>query len=149
MTSLYKQRGIALFVAMLILPLLLVLGVLVMNSSFLGLKMVDARVMQGESNIILNSAAADIMQQSDAAAAFAQATDNSTFSSNIDGEVTSTVKINGELNCRRRMQASGHNFMCKYLELQLNHKFGRDVGAGKTSAQNVMGLGVEQPIIVN
>ncbi len=145
-----QQQGAALFIAMLILPLLLVLGILVMNNSFLGLKMVDARVLQGESNILLNSAASDIMHSTNIAASFAAATDDQVFTSNkAGGIVTGKIEINGELNCRRRMQASGSNFKCRYLELELVHDFGRNTSAGTKAAKNVMGLGIEQPIIVD
>ena len=148
MTSLQRQDGMALFIAMLILPLLLVLGVLVMSNSFLGLKIIDTRVMQGESNIILDGAARDILHQSDSAQVFAAALSSSTFSSALFTDVKSTVELNGELNCKRRMQASGSNFKCKYLQVNLNHSYGREMTGGAKWAVNSMGLGVEQPILV-
>lgn len=148
MTSLQKQNGMALFIAMLILPLLLVLGVLVMNSSFLGLKVIDTRAMQAESNIILDGAAHDILHQSDSGQAFAAALSSSTFSSALFTDVNSTVQLNGELNCKRRMQASGSHFKCKYLQVNLNHSYGREIAAGVKRAVNSLGLGVEQPILV-
>lgn len=148
MTSLYKQKGIALFIAMLVMPLLLVLGVLVMNSSFLGLKIIDSRAMQGESNITLDGAAYDILHQSDSAQAFASALSSSTFSSELFSDVSSTVELKGELNCKRRMQASGSNFKCKYLQVNLSHSYGKEKTAGIKQAVNSMGLGIEQPIIV-
>ncbi|PKF61219.1 hypothetical protein CW745_11340 [Psychromonas sp. psych-6C06] len=144
MTSLHKQRGIALFIAMLILPLLLVLGVLVMSNSFLGLKMIDARVLQGESNILLNSAANEILHRSGTAQSFASATTNTIFSY---GDVSSNVELNGEINCKRRMKASGNNFKCKYLQVNFVHEFGRTKSGGAKWAQNAMSIGVEQPII--
>ncbi len=146
MTSLHKQKGIALFIAMLILPLLLVLGVLVMSNTFLGLKMIDARVMQGESNILLNSAAAEIMHRSGSAQSFASATSNTVFSY---GDVTSAVELNGEINCKRRVKASGNNFKCKYLQVNFEHSFGRTQAGGAKWALNAMGVGIEQPIISN
>lgn len=147
MISLQKQKGMALFIAMLILPLLLVLGVLIMSNSFLGLKIIDTRVMQGESNIKLNGAAQHILQQTNSAATFAAALDSQTISSTLYGDVNGTVSLQGELNCRRRMQASGSNFKCKYLQLNLDNSYGREK-AGVKWALNSMGLGVEQPIIV-
>lgn len=147
MISLQRQNGMALFIAILILPLLLVLGVLVMSNSFLGLKIIDTRVMQSTSNISLHGAAQDILSLSGSAQGFAAATDNSTFSSQRFSEVTGTVTLNSEINCKRRMQASGSNFKCKYLQLNLAHSYGREV-AGAKWAVNAMGLGVEQPIIV-
>ncbi len=144
MTSLHKQRGIALFIAMLILPLLLVLGVLVMSNSFLGLKMIDARVLQGESNIRLNSAAAEIMNRSSSAQSFASATNSSEFS--YEG-VTGGVETLGEINCKRRVKASGNNFKCKYLQVNFIHQFGRTKEGGAKWAENAMSVGIEQPII--
>ena len=148
MTSLQRQNGMALFIAMLILPLLLVLGVLVMNNAFLGLKIIDTRFMQGESNIILDSAAHDILHQSDSGQAFAAALSSSTFSSALFTDVNSTVELKGELNCKRRMQSSGSHFKCKYLQVNLNHSYGREKAAGVKRAVNSMGLGIEQPILV-
>ena len=146
MTSLHKQKGIALFIAMLILPLLLVLGVLVMSNTFLGLKMIDARVVQGESNILLNSAATEIMHRSGSAQSFASATNNSTFSY---GDVTSTVDDLGDINCKRRVKASGNNFTCKYLQVNFKHSFGREKEGGAKWAENTMGVGIEQPVIAD
>jgi hypothetical protein len=147
MTSLHKQKGIALFIAMLILPLLLVLGVLVMSNTFLGLKMIDARVQQGESNILLNSASSEIMHRSGSAQSFANATDSTIFSY---GEVTtSSVDLNGEINCKRRMKASGNNFKCKYLQVNFEHLFGREKESGAKWAVNALSVGIEQPIIAD
>lgn len=148
MTSLQRQNGMALFIAMLILPLLLVLGALLISSSFLGLKIIDTRVMQGESNIILDGAAQEILHQSDSAQLFAAAQSSSSFSSALFTDVSSTVELQGELNCKRRMQASGSNFKCKYLQINLDHAYGREMADGAKWAVNSMGLGVEQPIIV-
>lgn len=144
MTSLQKQRGIALFIAMLILPLLLVLGVLAMSNSFLGLKMIDARVLQGESNILLNSAANEILNRSDSTQIFANATDSTTFSY---GDVTSNIELSGEVDCKRRINASGNSFKCKYLQINFEHSFGRVKDNGTKWALNAMSIGVEQPII--
>ncbi|WP_354623356.1 hypothetical protein [Psychromonas sp. MME2] len=138
----------SLFIAMLLLPLLLVLGMLVMNSSFLGLKIIDTRVMQGESNLILNSAAQHILDQKDNAQHFAAAVSSSTFTSSLFTDVDGSVTLNGELTCRRRMQASGSNFKCKYIQLDLKHAYGRETAGGAKWALNSMGVGVEQPIIV-
>ena len=138
----------ALFIAMLLLPLLLVLGVLVMNNSFLGLKIVDTRVMQSESNISLNGGALDILQKSGNAKLFAAATSSAVFTSERFDDVSGGVVLNGELNCRRRMKASGSNFKCKYLQVNLQHEYGREKVDGTRRALNFMGLGVEQPIIV-
>ena len=146
MTSLHKQRGIALFIAMLILPLLLVLGVLVMSNTFLGLKMIDARVLQGESNILLNSAASEIMNRSSSAQSFASATQNTVFTY---GDVSSDVELIGEINCKRRMKASGNNFKCKYLQVNFIHSFGRVKEGGGKWAENAMSVGIEQPIIAD
>lgn len=148
MINLQKQTGMALFMVMLILPLLLVLGVLLMSNSFLGLKIIDSRVMQGESNIILDGAAQELLLRNDSAQAFAAALSSSTFSSALFTDVSSTVTLNGELNCRRRMQASGSNFKCKYLQVNLNHSYGREMAGGAKWAVNSMGLGIEQPIII-
>lgn len=147
MTSLHKQKGIVLIIAMLILPLLFILGVMVMSNTFLGLKMIDARVMQGESNILLNSAAVEIMNRSGSAQSFASATNSSTFDY---GEVsTKSVDLIGEINCKRRVKASGNNFKCKYLQVNFEHSFGRVKEGGAKWAVNGMGVGIEQPIIAD
>ncbi|WP_022941667.1 hypothetical protein [Psychromonas hadalis] len=150
MTSLHKQQGIALFIAMLILPLLLILGMMVMSNTFLGLKMIDARVLQGESNILLNSAANEVMHRSNSAQSFAEATTETIFSY---GDVTSSVEVNdevkGDINCKRRMKASGTNFKCKYLQVNFIHQFGRTKTGGAKWAENVMAVGIEQPVIAN
>lgn len=144
MISLHKQKGIALFIALLILPLLLVLGVLVMNSSFLGLKMIDARVLQGESNIFLNSAANQVLHRSSSAQSFASAAEGTQFSYQ---DVTGSVQLNGEISCKRRVKASGNNFKCKYLQVNFEHSFGREKKSGAKWALNEMSVGIEQPII--
>ena len=146
MNSLHKQKGLALFIAMLFLPILLVLGVLAMSNSFLGLKMIDARVVKGESNILLGSAANEILNRSDSATAFASATNNSTFSY---GDVTGDVDLKEEVDCKRRIDASGNNFKCKYLQVNFEHSFGRDNGSGEKWATNELSVGVEQPIIAD
>lgn len=143
MISMRKQSGMALFIAMLILPLLLVLGVLVMSNSFLGLKIIDTRVMQSESNIKLDSAAQQILAET-SPTAFAAAEDDDVFAS---GDVSGKVSLQGELNCRRIIKTSGSNFKCKYLQLNLDHSYGRAVTGGGKSALNSMGLGIEQPIL--
>jgi len=144
MISLRKQRGMALFVAMLMLPLILVLGVLAMNNSFLGLKMIDARVLKGESDILLNSATNELLNRTDSAAAFANATNTTTFSY---GDVNSTVELNGEIDCKRRINASGTNFKCKYVQVHFEHSFGRQQENGVKWALNTMSIGVEQPML--
>jgi len=146
MTSLHYQKGIALFIAMLILPLLLVLGILVMSNSFLGLKMIDARVMQAESNIVLNNAASEIMNRPSSSTSFASATTNTVFTYE---DVTGEVELNGEVSCKRRVKASGNNFKCKYLQVNFEHPFGRVKEGGGKWATNAMGIGIEQPIIAD
>lgn len=146
MNSLQKQQGMALFIAVLILPLLLVLGVVAMSNSFLGLKMIDARVLKGESNILLNSASQEILNRTDSPADFASATNASTFSY---GEVGSTVDVIGEIDCKRRINASDTNFKCKYLQVNFEHSFGREKANGMKWALNTMSVGVEQPMLSN
>ena len=104
--------------------------------------------MQGESNIILDGAAYDILHQENSAQAFAAALSSSTFSSVLFADVNASVQLEGELNCKRRVQASGSNFKCKYLQINLQHAFGREETGGAKWAVNTMGLGIEQPIIV-
>lgn len=148
MISLRKQKGIALFIAMLVLPLILVLGILVMSNAFMGLKIIDTRVMQEKSNLSIEGAALDILHQSDSAQLFASALASSTFSSTLFSDVSSTVEVYGELNCKRRMRASSSHFKCRYLQLNLNHSYGREKSGGGKWAVNTMGLGIEQPIII-
>lgn len=145
MTSLHKQKGIALFIAVIMLPLILVLGVLAMSNSFLGLKMIDARVLKGESNISLESAATEVLSRSDSATEFANATSLTTFTY---GEVKGSVQLDNEeaIDCKRRINASDSSFNCKYLQIDFVHSFGRDKGDGVKWATNTMSVGVEQPM---
>ncbi len=115
-----------------------------MSNTFLGLKMIDARVLRGESNILLNSAATEIMNRSSSAQSFASATDGAVFS--YEG-VNGSVETLGEVNCKRRMKASGNNFKCKYLQVNFVHQFGRTKEGGAKWAENAMSVGIEQPII--
>jgi len=157
MINLQKQKGMMLFIVMLILPLLLVLGSLLMGNTFLGLKVVDSRVMKVESNMILEGAARDILNATDSPQVFAAVLDSATtLKSDLFKDVTTMVDLNGESNCKRRMNASGtNNFKCKYLQVNLNHRYGRetgektDAGDNITWAVNSMGQGIEQPLINN
>lgn len=144
MNNLHKQRGIALFSALLILPLLLALGLVVMTNTFLGMKMTDARVLQGGSNIILNSAATEIMNRSGSAQSFASSTNGTIFSYK---SVTGSVEGYGEINCKRRIKASSNNFKCRYLQVNFEHSFGRVKTDGTRWAINTMSVGIEQPVI--
>jgi len=135
---------------MLVLPLLLTLGVLAMSNSFLGLKMIDARVLQSESNVFLNSAATEILGRVTSAETFSNATDNTTFSYGVDdAEVIADVELDNEVDCKRRVQASGNTFKCKYLQVNFTHLFGRQKKDGVKWATNVMSVGIEQPVISN
>lgn len=147
--ALSKQRGMALVIAMIILPLLLVLGTMLMSNAFLGLKVTDSRVMKNESNMILNGAADDILNQTGVASTLAEAVDSTTFTSTQFPTATTSVELQEEVSCRRRVQASGTNFSCKYLQINFNHAYGRAKDDGTTWAQNSLGVGVEQPIIAN
>ena len=146
MVNLRKQKGMSLLIAMLILPLILVLGVTVMNKTLLGLKVVGARVVQDESNIMLINASDNLLKRATSAQDFASASDSSTFS---HGDVDATVSVEGEVNCKRRLDASGNNFKCKYLQVDFEHRFGRVKSNGKKQALNGLGVGIEQPIIVD
>jgi len=164
--SLYKQKGMALIMAMLILPLLFALGVLVMNNSFLGLKVVDTRVMQNESNMILNGSANELMGDSGSQTLFASfeetdevdAEDEANedlpifefekleFDADDNNEVNLSMESLGEMACKRTMKASGSNIQCKYLQLNFEHDYGRARDATTKWAKNRLSLGVEQPI---
>lgn len=145
--GLHKQKGMALVIAMLILPLLLVLGLLMMNNAFLGMKVIDSRVEKNTSNIILNGMASEVMNQPGNAQAFAEALESTTFNSIQYPEATSSVQLQSEINCRRRVQASGNNFKCKYLQVDFEHAYGREKIDGNKWAANTLSVGIEQPII--
>jgi type IV pilus assembly protein PilX len=106
--------------------------------------MINARVLLDGSNIILNSAANEILNRSGSAELFANATSNTTFSY---GDVNANVELNGEVNCKRRVKASGIDFKCKYLQVNFEHYFGREKESGSKWAKNVMSVGIEQPIL--
>ena len=170
--SLYKQKGMALIMAMLILPLLFALGVLVMNNSFLGLKVIDTRVMQNESNMILNASANEVMGDSGSQTLFGNFEDRSgenvedevdaedeanedqpifefeklEFDEDDNNEVNLSMESLGEMACKRTMEASGSNIQCKYLQLNFEHDYGRARDATTKWAKNRLSLGVEQPV---
>lgn len=146
MTSLHKQKGAALVIALLILPLLLVLGVVAMNSSFFGLKMVDARVLKNESNILLKSASNEILTRSTSELAFSSESSGSSTFSYGDVDATITPK-NDDVPCKRSTQASSIDYECKYLQVDFTHSFGRVKKDGKKWAENAMSVGIEQPYI--
>lgn len=145
--GIHRQKGMALVIAMIILPLLLVLGVLMMNNAFLGLKIIDSRVEKNTSDIILNGMASEVMNQPGNAKAFAEALSSTTFTSTQYPEASSSVELHSEINCRRRIQASGNNFKCKYLQVNFEHAYGREKVDGNKWASNTLSVGVEQPII--
>jgi len=145
--SLDKQKGMALVIAMMILPLLLVLGGLLMNSAFLDLKVIDSRVMQNESNMILNGTASAMISDSGSPTLFANAVEGNIVSTSDEfSGASSTVQLLGEMKCHRKMQASGSNFKCKYLQIDFKHAYGRAKSADSKWAENALSIGVEQPI---
>jgi len=150
MISLHRQSGAVLVVAMLILPLLLVLGVLAMNSSFFGLKMVDARAVRGESNILLHSASNEILDRPNSELGFASATTTTSNTFSYE-DVEATVVVNSDVGvpCKRSANASSIDFECKYLQVDFVHTFGRMKTNGKKWAENAMSVGIEQPYIAD
>ena len=129
---------------------------MLMSNSFLGLKAVDSRVMQVESRMDLVGAARDILNDPGSPQVFADAVDSESFTtSDLFTDVTTTVEVkgndDGELTCKRRMQASGtnNNFKCKYMQVNLNHAYGRETANGGKRAVNTLGIGIEQPILAD
>jgi len=151
-SNLHQQKGMALLIAMLILPLILVLGILMVNNSFFGLKIVDSRVMKNESNMTLNGAADELISQT-STGDFATPEGKSFDVSEFDGvsiEVE-TLNVNtstntNETDCGRTVQASGNNIKCRYLQLDLTHAFGREKVDGGKWAENKLSVGIEQPV---
>lgn len=144
-----KQSGMALVIAMIFLPLLLVLGTLLMSNAFLGLKVTDSRVMKNESNMVLNGAADDILNQSGVESTLVAATDDTTVSSTQFPTITSSVDLQQEGNCTRTGAATETSIKCVFLQINLNHDYGRAKDDGTTWAQNTLGVGVEQPFFAN
>jgi len=151
MISLHKEKGMALFIAMLILPLLLVLGGLAMNSSLLGLKMVDARVLLGESNILLTNSSIEILNRSNDTLSFANATTNTTDTPDFTyGDVEAYIEVDDEgSTCKRSYDASAIDFECKYLQVNFIHAFGREKENGTKWAENGMSVGIEQQVLAD
>ncbi len=143
-----KQSGAALFVAMIILPVLVVLGLMLLGGSFLDLKMTDARASLDGSNITLNAASVDLLSAG-SATPFASAANGTVLSSDSFEDVVSVVdSVSAELDCRRDYNPNG-NGKCLYLDVKLSHSFGRKKSNGKKWGTNRMGLGVEQPLLAN
>lgn len=140
-----KQRGIALFVVIIILPMLVVLGVMLLSSSSMDLKMSDARGTLDGSNISLTAASIEILTTTK----FASASVGTAFSSarfTVNGTVQA---ISGEIDCKRRKDTNGNTFKCIMVDTQLSHDFGREKNNGLRWGINRLGVGFEQPLLVN
>ncbi len=144
MTSLKKQQGMALLIAMMILPMLILMGFVSISGSFIDLKMIDARISHHESRINLDSTATHIIATPNIASSLAQATDGTVFSSAVFTGSAATAKVLGESTCKRRKNASGDNFQCKYINLELSERYGRTNSSGQKWGKNKLSVGVEQ-----
>lgn len=144
--TLRKQKGMALIIAMMILPLLLALGVLLMNNSFLGLKVIDTRVMQNESNMVLLGSANELIEDVDSPTTFANVEEGDELTSEKFDNSTATVQLLGESACKRSLNASGSSIQCKYIQVDFQHSYGRSIDADNKWAENTLSVGVEQPI---
>ncbi|WP_028864171.1 hypothetical protein [Psychromonas aquimarina] len=158
MINIQKQKGAVLFFVLITLPMLVVLGLMLVENSSVDLKMVDARVVRNESNIKLTAAAADMFASIKSPASFALATTGAEFSSARFSDAVGTVTVKDDTapvkyetgkTCKRSKNASGNDFQCLYLEVKFVHKFGRERADETHWGSNAMGVGVEQPYIAH
>lgn len=140
-----KQRGIALFVAIIILPMLVVLGVMLLSSASMDLKMSDARGTLDSSNMYLTAASTEILTTIQFASVNVGTNFQPVQFSDVSGSVTT---ISGELPCKRSKKANGNNsFKCQIVDTKLSHNFGREKADGDQWGINRLGLGIEQPLL--
>ena len=145
MNSLKRQQGVALFVAMMILPMILLMGIVSVTGSFMDLKMIDARISHHESRINLNSTASHIINTPNVSTSFAVATTGSVFRSDKFAHSDATAELLGESTCKRRKNAFGDNFKCKYIDLTLSERYGRTNQGGHQWGENMLSVGIELP----
>lgn len=152
----FKQRGVALFVVLIILPMLVVLGLMLLGSSFMDLKMSDARGMLDNSNMRLTSASIEIVSDLGGFASESSATKfakvivdddiSPTYIQGVNGTVLATSAL---LPCERVRKVNLSKYKCRYVDIQLEHNFGREKTDGTQWGVNRLGLGVQQPVLVN
>lgn len=152
----FKQRGVALFVALIILPMLVVLGLMLLGSSFMDLKMSDARGTLDNSNMRLTSASIEILNNSgsfaseSSATIFAKVVVDDTLESASFPEISGVVLATSALlPCARTRDVDLSKYKCRYVDMQLEHGFGREKTDGTQWGVNRLGLGVQQAVLVN
>ena len=142
-----KQSGVALFAAMIILVILAILSIALLEDSTMDLKMSGAREDVNISNITLQASSVDILANT-GRSSFAVATNSSQFTSSTFTDVTSSTEvIEEEVECKRKYDVTTSDIKCKYLKLNLTDTFGRKKVGGGQWGTNVIGVGVEQPIL--
>ncbi len=109
------------------------------------LKMIDARISHNASRIKLDSTAKHIIATKNIASSFAQATTGTVFTSSVFTDSAATAKLLGDFTCKRRKNANGDNFNCRYLDLQLSERYGRFNQNAQRWGENVFSVGIEQP----
>ncbi|WP_019615576.1 hypothetical protein [Psychromonas ossibalaenae] len=149
MIKIKKQQGAVLFFVLITLPMLVVLGLMLVENSSVDLKMVDARVVRNDSNIRLTSAASALLTSIKTPSLFANAENGEGISEPVPLDVSNVVTVKSEVNCMRRKDANGDDFQCRYLEVKFTHQFGREKKDSSRWGSNSMAIGVEQPHIAH
>lgn len=145
MSSLKKQQGMVLFITLMILPMLILMGLVTMSGSMIDLKMIDARISHNESRLNLDATAKHITSIPANHNTFIQAINGTVYSSAVFTASDATTEVLGEVTCKRRKNANGENFNCKYLNLSLSERYGRHNNNDVPWGRNVLSIGIEQP----
>lgn len=143
--SLKRQRGAALFIAMLLLILLTSLGVMVMTETDMDLKMTGAAVSRELAEQRLEGAASELLTSVVAQENFIQLDkgDTGTASSTVYDTVSISLEGRGDFGCRRSFAATSTDLMdCRFVQVDMADSYGK----GRTG-QVGLGLGVEQPFL--
>ncbi len=145
-----KQKGVALFIAMLMLLMLTAIGSVLLSGSNLDLKMADAAAQRMASDQLLEGAIEDILTSTTTAAKFGADSSDITVASGAFDDVSATATPRGETACKRTLNPNQvKGFSCRYVDVRVSTEHGRSKSGGGKWAVNAMNAGVEQPIKTN
>ncbi|MCE0558658.1 MULTISPECIES: hypothetical protein [unclassified Motilimonas] len=147
----HTQRGISLFISMLMLALLSALTTLLMANASLDLKMAGAAALKIDADQQLEGAIEELLAKNDSALQFASAIKGSQFTlTHISGVSSAVAQVQDQPSCARsRRPSSDGIFACRYLHTKLNRDYGRaKTGSGRLG-NNSAGLGIEQKTLKN
>ncbi|WP_108652175.1 pilus assembly PilX family protein [Dongshaea marina] len=147
-----KEKGAALFVAVLIIIPLTLLAVVVMSTSGLDLKMAGASAGFVQSSHILEGAMEETLDDTNLPGDLASMTSAATMTKNpaMGGIVTFTYRA--EITCKRRVDASSTNTIpaCRYVDAAVSQGYGKArTSDGSRIGQVGLTVGVEQPVLTS